>query len=111
MKFLTTYQDLNNRLIELDNIKANSNTLYLMLSGRIEQFHMQNGYDIKMLREKMRELFEKHVEKNAPEEQSTKGCLSFKRLLAKYMESRKNKFNLCLLIPIMLLNTKSNMIS
>lgn len=79
MKFLTTYQDLNNRLAELDNIKANSNTLFCMLAGRVEAFHRQNGYDIKRLKERMQELFENHVEKNDPAEKNEKGIYKFQK--------------------------------
>lgn len=79
MKFLTTYQDLNNRLMELDNIKNNSNTLFCMLAGRVESFHRANGYDIKRLKERMNELFEAHVEKNDSEEVKEKGIYKYQK--------------------------------
>lgn len=73
MKFQTTYGDLNNRLLELENIKANSNTLYLLIAGRVESFYKQNDFAIRELREKMSELFDAHVQKNEESEQKEKG--------------------------------------
>ena len=80
MKFLTTYQDLNNRLVELENIKTNSNTLYLLIAGRVESFYKQNAFDIKQLKDGVSNLFDKHVEKNDTTEIAEKGVYKFQKI-------------------------------
>lgn len=77
MKINSTLQDLNGRLLEIQNFQQSFPTISDFIGGRIESFSKNNRVYIQILQEKAMKLLDAHCEKNDVEEVAEKGTYKF----------------------------------